>query len=131
MGLTSSLAGLVARILSWAGRPALGDRRGSGCLEGSGRSSGRCTGAPGAELLPGHLEQHYGIRVTQVTRLDGGVAKVTHDGGPPWVARIYLVQLYWMARTEGDAEVLRFLERHGFPAERCAHPEPVSVAIRN
>jgi Ser/Thr protein kinase RdoA (MazF antagonist) len=81
---------------------------------------------PGAELLPGHLEERYGIRVTAITRLDGGVAKVTHDGGPPWVARIYLSSRP-AARTEADAEVLRFLERQGFPAERCADPEPVSV----
>ena len=28
--------------------------------------------------------------------------------------------------VRGDAEILRFLERHDFPAERLAHPEPVS-----
>jgi hypothetical protein len=81
---------------------------------------------PGADLLPGHLEQHYGIQITEVTRLDGGVFKVEHDGGPPWVARLHLSSRP-LARTEADAEVLRFLERQGFPAERCAHPEPVSV----
>jgi Ser/Thr protein kinase RdoA (MazF antagonist) len=81
---------------------------------------------PGADLLPGHLEERYGIRVTATTRLDGRVFKVDHDGGPPWVARIY-VSSRPVARTEADAEVLRFLERAGFPAERCAHPDPVSV----
>jgi Ser/Thr protein kinase RdoA (MazF antagonist) len=81
---------------------------------------------PGADELPGHLEQRYGIRVTQVTNLDGGVFKVERDGGPPWVARLHLSSRP-PARTEADAEVLRFLERQGFPAERCAHPEPVSV----
>ena len=81
---------------------------------------------PGADLLPGHLQERYGIRVTATTRLDGGVFKVDYDGGPPWVARIYLSSRP-VARTEADAEVLRFLERLGFPAERCAHPEPVSV----
>src|SRR6202035_5379593 len=58
---------------------------------------------PGAELLPGHLEERYGIRVTATTRLDGGVAKVEHDGGPPWVARIYLSSRP-AARTEADYE---------------------------
>jgi Ser/Thr protein kinase RdoA (MazF antagonist) len=80
---------------------------------------------PGADVLPGHLEQRYGIRITRVTRLDGGVFKVEHDAGPPWVARLHLSSRP-LARTEADAEVLRFLERHGFPAERCAHAEPVS-----
>ena len=28
---------------------------------------------------------------------------------------------------EGDAEILRFLAAHDFPAERVAHEEPVSV----
>lgn len=81
---------------------------------------------PGADVLPGHLEQRYGINVTEVTRLDSGVFKVDRDGGPPWVARLYLSSRP-QARTEADAEVLRFLERQGFPAERCAHPAPVSV----
>lgn len=81
---------------------------------------------PGADVLPGHLEQRYGIRITQVTRLDGGVFKVEREPGPPWVARLHLSSRP-LARTEADAEVLRFLERQGFPAERCAHAEPVSV----
>jgi hypothetical protein len=32
-----------------------------------------------------------------------------------------------IAATEGDAEILRFLETQGFPAERCAHPDAVST----
>ena len=80
---------------------------------------------PGVDTLPGHLEGHYGIRVTGVTRLDGGVFRVDHADGPPWVARVFLTDRP-LARTEEDAEVLRFLERQGFPAERCAHPDPVS-----
>ena len=34
---------------------------------------------PGAEALPGHLEDRYGIRVTNVTRLDAGVFRVDRD----------------------------------------------------
>ena len=81
---------------------------------------------PGAEALPGHLEDRYGIRVTNVTRLDAGVFRVDQDDGPPWVARLS-VAARPLARIEEDAEVLRFLERRGFPAERCAHAEPVST----
>jgi Ser/Thr protein kinase RdoA (MazF antagonist) len=81
---------------------------------------------PGADALPAHLEGTYGIRVTGMTRLDVGVFRVEHDGGPPWVARMFLTARP-MARTQEDAEVLRFLERRQFPAERCAHPQPVSA----
>src|SRR6185437_12337262 len=104
MGLTSSLAGLVAPTLSWP-------RRLSG-VEGErmpriGTVIREVYRRPGADALPGHLEQRYGIRVTRVTRL--------HVSSRP------------VARTEADAEVLRFLERQEVPAERCAHAEPVSV----
>jgi Ser/Thr protein kinase RdoA (MazF antagonist) len=81
---------------------------------------------PGADALPGHLEDRYGIRVTAVTRLDAGVLRVDRDEEPPWVARLS-VAARPLARIEEDAGVLRFLERRGFPAERCAHPEPVSA----
>jgi len=81
---------------------------------------------PGADLLPAHLADRYGIRVTATTKLDGGVFRVDHREGPAWVARLFLTGRP-LARTEGDAEILRFLARRGFPAERCAHPEPVST----
>ena len=81
---------------------------------------------PGGDALPGHLEDRYGIRVTAVTRLDAGVFRVDRGEGPPWVARLS-VAARPLARVEADAEVLRFLERRGFPAARCAHTEPVSA----
>jgi hypothetical protein len=80
---------------------------------------------PGASALPAHLEDHYGIRVTATARLAEGVFRVDHDAGPPWVARM-MVASRPLARTEQDAGVLRFLERQGFPAERCAHASPVT-----
>jgi Ser/Thr protein kinase RdoA (MazF antagonist) len=80
---------------------------------------------PGAGALPGHLEDRYGIRVTGTDRLAEGVFRVDHDAGPPWVARMMLTGRP-LARTEEDAEVLRFLARREFPAERCAHPSPVT-----
>jgi len=80
---------------------------------------------PGAEELPRHLERRYGIRVAATTKLDAGVFKVERHGGPAWVARLSVLGRP-LARTEGHAEVLRFLERREFPAERCAGPEPVS-----
>lgn len=80
---------------------------------------------PGTDALPAHLEDHYGIRVTGTARLTEGVFRVDHDAGPPWVARIMLASRP-VSRTENDAAILRFLERHEFPAERCAHPGPVT-----
>ena len=80
---------------------------------------------PGAGALPAHLEDHYGIRVTGTAKLTEGVFRVEHDAGPPWVARVFLAGRP-VARTEEDAEVLRFLRRRDFPAERCAHPSPVT-----
>jgi Ser/Thr protein kinase RdoA (MazF antagonist) len=81
---------------------------------------------PGAEALPAHLEDRYGIRVAAMTRIVPGVFRVDRHDGPPWVARLALASRP-VARTEEDAAVLRFLERQGFPAERCAHAEPVST----
>jgi Ser/Thr protein kinase RdoA (MazF antagonist) len=80
---------------------------------------------PGADALPAHLEGHYGIQVTGTARLTEGVFRVDHDAGPPWVARIMLASRP-VTRTEEDAGILRFLQRHDFPAERCAHPSPVT-----
>jgi Ser/Thr protein kinase RdoA (MazF antagonist) len=80
---------------------------------------------PGADALPDHLAQHYGVRVAAATRLDAGVFKVEMVDAPAWVARLF-VRGGTVARAEEDAEVLRFLDRQRFPAERCAHPEPVS-----
>jgi Ser/Thr protein kinase RdoA (MazF antagonist) len=80
---------------------------------------------PGAEALPAHLERRYGIRVTATTKLDAGVLKIEQHSGPAWVARMFVIGRP-VERAEGDAGALRFLERCRFPAERCAHPEPVS-----
>jgi hypothetical protein len=43
------------------------------------------------------------------------------------VARIFSSPTDSVSRVEGDAEILRFLASHDFPAERIAHDEPVSV----
>jgi len=80
---------------------------------------------PGAEAVPAHLESRYGIEVARTTRLDAGVFRVDRRDGPPWVARVFITARP-RSRVEDDAEVLRFLAAQDFPAERCAHPEPVS-----
>lgn len=80
---------------------------------------------PGGEALPAHLEHHYGIHVVGATKLAAGVYRVEQRGGPTWVARLFLIGRP-VERVAEDAEVLRFLQRRDVPAERCAHPEPVS-----
>jgi Ser/Thr protein kinase RdoA (MazF antagonist) len=77
------------------------------------------------EDLVRHLEQRYRVRVTGVEALDVGVFRVDLDGEPKWVARVFPCARA-LADVEGDAEILRLLERRDFPAERCAHPEAVS-----
>jgi Ser/Thr protein kinase RdoA (MazF antagonist) len=75
--------------------------------------------------LRDHLASAYGIEVTGTAALDDGVFRVDRAGGPPWVALAFRAGRP-VARAEGDAAVLGFLEGAGFPAERCAHPAPVS-----
>jgi Ser/Thr protein kinase RdoA (MazF antagonist) len=78
------------------------------------------------EGLSAHLERQYGIRIARLTTLDGGVFRVDRHDGPSWVARAFPAARP-VERVDGDATVLRYVEEHGFPAERCAHTEPVSA----
>jgi aminoglycoside phosphotransferase (APT) family kinase protein len=73
-----------------------------------------------------HLERTYGIRVAAITELDVGVFRVDRHDGPSWVARVFPAARP-LEGVEGDAAILRRLGDRGFPAERCAHPEPVST----
>lgn len=56
--------------------------------------------------------------------LDGGVFRVDRRDGSPWVARVF-PRIRPLSAAEGDAEILRFVQRHAFPAERCVD-NPVS-----
>jgi Ser/Thr protein kinase RdoA (MazF antagonist) len=77
-----------------------------------------------------HLEETYGIKVTRTTPLEpwapDGVQRVDLEGGDAWVARMH-GPARPVAEVHGDAEILRYLADHDFPAERLAHPEPVST----
>ena len=79
----------------------------------------------GLDTLPRHLARAYEIHVGRIRPLDVGVLYVERRDGPAWVARV-LPSARPLDATLGDAEILRFLERIGFPAERCARPEPVT-----
>lgn len=72
-----------------------------------------------------HLEDRHGVEVAHIAPLDHGVFRVDRHDGPRWVARVFGSERP-RATVDEDAEILRRLERAGFPAERCAHPEPVS-----
>ncbi len=80
----------------------------------------------GTDRLPAHLEATYGIEVASVTELDLGVFRVDRRDGPGWVARMFPAGRAAGAAA-GDAAILDFLATRGFPAERCAAGEPVSV----
>lgn len=80
--------------------------------------------------LADHLATVYGVRIGDVSTLSehgGGIFKVDVDRPTAWVVRVLPSE----ARTRGqlveDVVILRLLERNGFPAERCAHPEPIST----
>jgi hypothetical protein len=75
--------------------------------------------------LAGHLAARYDIEVTGLTELDLGVFRVDRADGDAWVARVFPA-IRPLSEVEGDADILGRLERAGFPAERCAHAEPVS-----
>ena len=75
-----------------------------------------------------HLRERYGVDVAEIEPLDVGVFRVDRLESSPWVARVFAAKRP-LAGVEEDAAILRGLERAGFPAERCAHPEPVSELL--
>ncbi len=79
-----------------------------------------------ADRLAAHLADRYSVEIAGLEALDIGVFRVDRSDGPSWVARVFPPSRP-LADVEGDAAILRALERAGFPAERCAHNEPVST----
>lgn len=91
--------------------------------------------------LKAHLEAHHGIRITWLAPIDDRATRprgsweghypstllVKRTDGPPWVARVFSSTADRVGRVQGDAEILRFLAAHAFPAERLAGDVPVSV----
>ena len=83
---------------------------------------------PTAERLLAHLRDRYGIDPVAATRLSVHktyVFRIDRSDGDPWVARAFPPA---RPRTgvEGDAAILRFLERQDYPAERLAVDDAVS-----
>lgn len=82
--------------------------------------------ARGVDTLPAHMEEVYGVAVSDVTSLDVGVYRLDRADGPPWVARVFIPERT-VQRVEGDAELLDFLAERQFPSERTAVHDPVSM----
>ena len=83
---------------------------------------------PARERLLVHLRDRYGIDPVAATRLSVHktyVFRIDRKDGDPWVARAF-PPARPRAGVEGDAAILRFLERQGYPAERLAVDDPVS-----
>jgi hypothetical protein len=82
------------------------------------------------EWLPQHLTSTYDVGVTKMAPLEPwgpeGAQRVDLENGTSWVARTHGRQRP-LEEVRGDAEILRFLAEHDFPAERLAHGEPVSI----
>lgn len=84
---------------------------------------------PAAERLLAHLRGHYGIdavAVTKASRHNDHVFRIDRRDGDPWIARVF-PPARPQANVEGDATILRFLERHDYPAERLAADDAVSA----
>jgi len=84
---------------------------------------------PVAERLLAHLRDHHGIDAVAATKLsqhNDHVFRIDRRDGPPWIARVF-PPARPPAGAEGDAAVLRFLERHDYPAERLAVDDAVST----
>jgi Ser/Thr protein kinase RdoA (MazF antagonist) len=81
-----------------------------------------------AEGLGRHLEDRYGVEVTEVVPLDSGVFRVDRRDGSRWVARVFSAERP-LEGVHEDAALLSRLEARGFPAERPADPEPVSELL--
>jgi Ser/Thr protein kinase RdoA (MazF antagonist) len=94
-------------------------------LEGLGA---RMDHVPAADRLLTHLRDRYGIDAATATKLSMHatyVFRIDRNDGDPWIARAFHPARP-MAGAEGDAAILRFLERQGYPAERLAVDDAVS-----
>ncbi len=83
---------------------------------------------PVGEELLAHLRERYDVDAVAATRLSVHktyVFRIDMAGGERWVARAF-PPARPRAGVEGDAAILRFLERQGYPAERLAVDDAVS-----
>jgi Ser/Thr protein kinase RdoA (MazF antagonist) len=84
---------------------------------------------PTGERLVAHLRDRYGIdaaAATKVSQHNDHVFRIDRRDGDPWIARVF-PPARPKAGVEGDAAILRFLERRDYPAERLALDQAVSA----
>jgi Ser/Thr protein kinase RdoA (MazF antagonist) len=89
---------------------------------------GRMHHEPIAEQVLAHVRERYGVDATAATKLsvhNTYVFRIDRNDGDPWVARAFNPARPRVG-VEGDADILRFLERQGYPAERLAVEDAVS-----
>lgn len=89
---------------------------------------GRLSHTPSADRLLAHLRDHYGQALTAATMVsqhNDHVFRIDRGSGADWIARVYPPARPAVG-VEGDAAILRFLERRGYPAERLAADNAVS-----
>lgn len=79
-----------------------------------------------AEALRTHLLDRYGFHARTLFTFDQDVVLLRRDDGPNWVARVFPPRRPFAA-VAGDAAILDWLATQGYPAERCADAQPVSV----
>jgi Ser/Thr protein kinase RdoA (MazF antagonist) len=94
-------------------------------LEGLGA---RMNHEPAGERLLVHLRERYGVDAARATKLSVHktyVFRIDRNDGEPWIARAFPPARPRVG-VEGDAAILAFLERHGYPAERLAVENAVS-----
>jgi aminoglycoside phosphotransferase (APT) family kinase protein len=88
----------------------------------------RMTHRPNHARLVAHLRDRYGIDAVGATQLSQHVdyvVRIDRNDGDAWVARAFPPARPRVG-VEGDAEILRFLARHDYPAERLAVEDAVS-----
>ncbi len=115
-------AGLVVLAPVWAPPPRSSPESAGAVARFMERQLYRC----GADTLAEHLQSTYGMPVTGTRELDLGVFRVDRADGSSWMARI-LPASRPVEATRVDADLLAWLAEIGFPAERPAGPEPVSL----
>jgi Ser/Thr protein kinase RdoA (MazF antagonist) len=89
----------------------------------------RMSHQPAGERLVAHLRDYYGIDAVAATKASqhhDHVFRIDRRDGEPWIARAFSPARPPVG-VEGDAAILRFLERHGYPAERLATGDAVST----
>jgi Ser/Thr protein kinase RdoA (MazF antagonist) len=94
-------------------------------LEGVGE---RMFHKPIADHLLAHLRDHHRIDATSATPVsqhNDHVFRIDRGDGDPWIARVF-PPARPKKNVEGDATILRFLERQAYPAERPATEDAVS-----